>query len=444
MAQATYHLTQLPNGVRLATAEMPHMESVAVGLWAGVGSRHEPARLNGAAHFLEHMLFKGTTRRSARAISRAVDGLGGYLNAFTSEEHTCYYAKAGAEHLGALGDVLSDMYRHSRLQAIEFERERGVIREEILRVADQPAQLVEDLLAAAVWPDHPLGRPLSGTLESVAALERGRLVDFWRDSYHARTTVLSVAGPVEHTTVIRTLGPSLAGMPAGRAPRFSRWVGGKPGHRSLSVRLEHRDSEQTQLALGFPAPGRHDPRRFAMRVVSAILGENMGSRLFQSLRERRGLCYSIQTATDALAETGLFSISAGLDAENLREALRLIRLELDRLCTTAVGRRDLQQAKDYLIGQHRLGLESTTNQMTWLGESLLGHGRIVEPDEARHALEAVSAAEVQIAAQECFGAGNRSALSAGGRRALVVVGPFDGDEATLLRWFQRPGALRRK
>ena len=410
------------------------MESVAVGLWAAVGSRYESARLNGAAHFLEHMLFKGTARRSARAISRAVEGLGGYLNAFTSEDHTCYYAKAGAEHLEALGDVLTDMYQHSRLPAAEVERERGVIREEILMVADQPAQLIEDLLAAAVWPDHPLGRPLSGTLESVAALERERLVDFWRGGYHARTTVLAVAGRVEHPRVVRTLAPLLESMPASRTPRFTRWADGKAENGALHVRIERRDSEQTQLALGFPAPGRQDPQRFAVRVLSAILGENMGSRLFQALRERRGLCYSIHTATDVLAETGLFSISAGLDAENLRPALRLIRREMDALCAQPVRPRELRQAQDYLVGQHRLGLESTTNQMTWLGESLLGHGRIVEPDEARRALESVTAAEVQTAARACFGAAGRDAYT-GGRRALVVVGPFDCGEETLRSFF---------
>ncbi len=438
MSQATYHLSRLPNGLHIATAEMPHMESVAVGLWAAVGSRHEPARLNGAAHFLEHMLFKGTAQRSARAISRAVEGLGGYLNAFTSEDHTCYYAKASAEHLRALGDVLTDMYRHSRLQPAEFERERSVIREEILMVADQPSQLIEDLLAAAVWPGHPLGRPLSGTLQSVAALERARLIDFWRAGYHARTTVLAVAGRVEHAQVMRTLAPLLESMPTGRAPRFVRWADVSDRRRvALDVRLERRDSEQTQLALGFPAPGRHDPRRFAVRVLSAILGENMGSRLFQSLRERRGLCYSVNSATDALAETGLFSISAGLDAENILPALGLIRRELRTLCAQPVRPRELRQAQDYLLGQHRLGLESTTSQMTWLGESLLGYGRIVDPDEPRRALEAVTAQDVQAAAQDCFGDTAPRGGSTGGRRALVIVGPFEGDEAALRRAFDR-------
>ncbi|MBV9657912.1 MAG: insulinase family protein [Verrucomicrobia bacterium] len=437
MARAAYYFSTLPNGLRIATAEMPQMESVAVGHWAAVGSRHEPARLHGAAHFLEHMLFKGTARRSARAISRAVEGLGGELNAFTSEDHTCYYAKAGAEHLDAVGDVLADLYRHSRLAPTEIARERGVIAEEIRAVADQPAQLIEDLLAATVWPRHPLGRALSGTLESVAALRREGLVDFWRGGYHARSTVLTVAGRVEHATVVKTLGRRLATLPAGPTPRFQRWPNARratDGERGFNVCIERRESEQTQLALGFPAPGRQDERRFAVRLLSTILGENMGSRLFQSLRERRGLCYSVQSAADALVETGMFSIGLGLEAENVRAALTLIRQELGRLMEKAVGRKELRQAQDYLVGQHRLSLESTTNQMSWLGESILGHGRVVAPEDVRGALERVTPAEVQAAARGCFSDGAPVAGFCGGCRALVVVGPCAATEAELRRW----------
>ena len=186
---AVYHLDVLPNGLRIATAEMPHMASVSLGLWAAVGARHEAARLNGAAHFLEHVLFKGTRRRDAQQISGEVEALGGGLEAFTAEDHTCYYAKAEAKHLPQLGDVLSDLYRHSRFPAVEVERERGVIREEIMMYADQPAQVAEELLAAAMWPGHPLGRPLAGTEESVASLKRSELMDFWKAGYCARSSV---------------------------------------------------------------------------------------------------------------------------------------------------------------------------------------------------------------------------------------------------------------
>ena len=422
-----YHLTTLPNGLRVATAEMPHMASVCVGLWAGVGSRHEPARLNGAAHFLEHLLFKGTRRRSARRISGEVEGVGGYLDAFTAEDHTCYYAKAEASRLAQLGDVLADLYTQSRLPAVEVERERGVIREEIQMYQDQPAQVAEELLAAAVFPRHALGRPLAGTLPSVSALKRDDLLGFWQAGYGARSTVLAVAGRVTHADVLSQVATLLSAMPTGKTPRFARWqpaVGEK-----ACVVIDRRDTEQTQVVLGFRGAGRHDPRRFAVRLMSTILGEKMDSRLFQSLRERRGLCYSVQSETAAFAETGLLTISVGLDAKQLRPALGLIRKELDRLRAQPVGRRELREARDYLIGQHRLGLESTTNQMMWLGESLLGHNRIIGPHEAEEAFAKLTPEDVQTAARECFEEGFR---------AMVAVGPVEASEDELLRWFGPP------
>ena len=233
---------------------MPHMASVCVGLWAAVGGRHENARLNGVAHFLEHLLFKGTKRRSARRISGEVESLGGYLDAFTAEDHTCYFAKAEAGRMAQIGDVLSDIYQHSRLPAAEVERERGVIREEILMYQDQPAQVAEELLAAAVWPRHPLGRPLAGTLETVSSLRRDELLGFWQSAYHARSTVLAVAGRVTHAEVLAQVAPALSGMPSGRVPRFTRWPPPTRGMKPVAI-VGKRDVEQVQLVLGFQAAG---------------------------------------------------------------------------------------------------------------------------------------------------------------------------------------------
>jgi predicted Zn-dependent peptidase len=436
-----YHLSVLPNGLRVATAEMPHMASVCIGLWAGVGSRHESARLNGAAHFLEHLLFKGTRRRTARRISGEVEALGGYLDAFTSEDHTCYFAKAEADRLPALADVLADLYQHSQMPPIEVERERGVIREEIMMYRDQPAQVAEELLAAAMWPAHPLGRPLAGTEESLAALRREDLLAFWRAGYHARSSVLAVAGNIRHADVLTQVAPLLAALPAGRQRGFARWRPGAspdstvkrrrtkqsvPPGSAPRVVVDRRDSEQVQLALGFVAPGRHDDDRFATRVLSALLGEKMDSRLFQSLRERRGLCYSVQSDLATFAETGLLSISAGLEAKHVPGALRLIRQELDRLCAEPVGARELRETRDYLVGQHRLGLESTTNQMMWLGESVLGHGRVIDPEEITRQLNRIDAAAIRAAACAC---------GVAGFRALVAVGPLEHAAEELLEAF---------
>ena len=413
----------LPNGLRIATAEMPHMASVSVGLWAAVGARHEPARRNGAAHFLEHVLFKGTRRRDAQQISGEVEALGGALEAFTAEDHTGYYAKAEAIHLPQLADVLADIYRCSRFPAVEVERERGVIREEIMMYADQPAQVAEELLAAAVWPGHPLGRPLAGTEESVTSMRRADLIDFWKTGYCARSSVMAVAGRVRREEVIDCLEPLFRSMPPGARPRFRRWRERNPAPR---VSVDRRDSEQVQLMLGYTAPGRRDETRFAARVLSAILGEKMNSRLFQNLRERRGLCYSVQSETSTYEETGLLSISVGLEARRLLEALRLIKAEADALEREGVTPQELREARDYLVGQHTLAMESTTNQMMWLGDSLLTHGRLVDPDWMRERLRAVSARDVQAQA---------SAILGGGLRGLAAVGPITATDDKLLRHY---------
>ena len=326
--------------------------------------------------------------------------------------------------MAQLGDVLADLYQHSRLPAVEVERERGVIREEILMYQDQPAQVAEELLAAAVWPRHPLGRPLAGTLESVSSLQRGELLDFWHAGYHGRSTVLAVAGRVTHAEVLAKVAPALASMPAGRTPRYTRWK--LPAAKTPRAVVDRRDTEQAQLVLGFVAPGRRDPARFATRLLNAVLGEKADSRLFQSLRERRGLCYSVQSEFSTLADTGLLTISVGLDAKHLRAALGLIRREIDRLCDQLPGARETREARDYLVGQHRLGLESTTNQMMWLGESLLGHDRVVLPADVEGAFATLTPADVQAAAKACLRQGFR---------ALVAVGPVEAANDELLGWF---------
>ena len=427
MPLATYHLSRLANGLRVATAEMPAMESVSVGIWAGVGGRHESESTNGAAHFLEHLLFKGTRRRTASAIAREVEGLGGDLNAFTSEDHTCYFAKAEARHLPRVADVLLDMYQRSTLPAEEVERERGVIREEILMGHDQPAQVAEELLTSTFWPLHPVGRPLTGTVESVAALRRADLTGFWRAGYASGNTVVTVAGPVTHRDVLADLGSVLGRTRPGTRAKFRR-VRLAGAARDIVVRVQRQEVEQVQLTIGFPGPGRHDPRRFAVRVLSAVLGENMSSRLFQRLREERGLCYSVHTHLETLHETGMFSVTMGLEADRLAETLELIRLELSRITSKRVTREELQRAKDYLVGQHRLSLESTTNQMSWLGETLLAYDRVVDPDDARAKLAAVTAADVQGVARDCF-------LGAG-RVVVAAVGPVTLSDEQISRVFR--------
>ncbi len=416
-----YRLTTLPNGARIASVEMPHMRSVAVGFWAGVGGRHESAAQNGISHFLEHLLFKGTKARNARQITEGIEGIGGYLNAFTTEDHTCYYAKAAVAHFGELCEVLSDMYLRSQFPKSEIEREREVIREEILMYRDQPSQHAQELLTQTMWPSHPLGRPLTGTLETIAALDRSHFVDYRRAHYNARNTIVTVAGPLPHERVVAELTKQLRQLPAGRAPRYTR---ARLPQQPARVTLHTQDTEQTHLAMGFHAFGRSDSRRYALKLLSVILGENMSSRLFQKLREQRGYCYHVSTNMVALADAGAICISAGLDMSKLKSALTLILKELQTICAKKPKPDELRKARDYAIGITLMGLESTTNQIMWMGESMLGYGKILDPAECERAIHAVTAEEIQAVACHCL---NR------GRLGVAVVGPSK-DAASIEGW----------
>lgn len=411
MTHYHYRLTRLKNGVRIASVEMPHMQSASVGLWAGIGGRHEPEKLSGISHFIEHLLFKGTKKRNARKITEAVEGIGGYLNAFTTEDHTCYYAKAGAAHLPTLCDVLSDMYLNSQFAPAEIEKEREVIREEIRMYHDNPAQHVQEMLSQTMWPGHPLGRPLTGTAESISSLDRAQMLRYLRDFYNGRTTIVTVAGKVSHEEVVAQLEPALGKLPPGKAPRFSRF---RVTNGESKVSLYTQETEQTHLAMGFYAIGRSDERRYALKLLSVILGENMSSRLFQKLREKHGFCYSVQSGMVALADAGLINISAGLDTGKLQKALRVILQEVENFCHKPPSRGELRKAQDYTLGQTLMGLESTTNQMMWMGESLLGHGKILDPVEIEKKILTVTPEQIQAVAGHCL---NRARLG------VAIVGP---------------------
>jgi len=406
-----YRLTQLKNGTRIATAEMPHMQSASIGVWAGVGGRHEAGELSGISHFIEHLLFKGTKKRTARKITEAVEGIGGYLNAFTTEDHTCYYAKACSSHLPDLCDVLSDMYLNSQFPPAEIEREREVIAEEIRMYKDNPAHHVQELLSQTMWHKHPLGRPLTGTIKSISSFTRAKLMNFMRLNYNGRTTIVTAAGKVSHDEVVAQLKPELEKIPAGNVPRFSRY---RVASSQPKVSLYTQETEQTHLAMAFYSFGRLDGRRFALKLLSVMLGENMSSRLFQKLREKYGFCYSVQSGMVALADAGVINISAGLDTGKLRKALRVILEEVEACCHKAPSRAELRKAQDYTMGQTLMGMESTTNQMMWLGESLLGHGKILDPVKIQERICAVTPEQIQSVACHCLRRG---------RLGVAIVGP---------------------
>jgi len=422
-----YRTTVLPNSVRIATCTMPHMRSVSVGLWIAVGGRYESEEFCGISHFLEHLLFKGTKNRSAKEITEAVEGVGGFINAFTTEDHTCFYAKAAAQHLSRMAGVLCDMYMNSVFAESEIDRERDVIEEEILMYKDQPGQFSQELLTKAMWPQHALGRPLTGSVESITRITRKHLLNFVKKHYNGLSTIVTVAGHCSHEEAVELFRKGLKGLRRGSTSAFQRWNRVKRDRRILTSRDE---TEQIHLALGYHAINRTNDRRHALKLLSVILGENMSSRLFQQLRERYAYCYSIHSGTTVLEDSGLLSIHVGLEPEKLRSALQAIRRELGKICSHPPTRKELYQAQEYTIGQNDMSLESTTNQIMWMGESLLAYDRVLDPEEVQAKFKEVTREQIQGIANLCF---------VPERMGIAVVGPVEN--ARVERWVTVAGLV---
>lgn len=392
-----YRVSRLENGLVIATGEMPHMSSVSMGLWVGVGGRHEPAPLCGVSHFIEHLLFKGTRKRSARQISQEVEGVGGDLNAYTSEENTCYFSKGCHDRFDTLLDVMMDMVLHSKFDPAEIEKERMVIKEELAMYLDQPQQHVLELLNEITWPDHPLGRSITGTEVTVAAMQRPDLLSYLKTHYVAGNTLVTVTGRCRHNDVVNAVKPYAKHFAPGSAQPFLPATDGQTEPR---IRLFTKPTEQTQLALGVRTCSRHDERRYALRLLNTILGENMSSRLFQVIREDRGLAYSIGSSLGFFEDTGTLTVTAGLDDKNLQPTLKLVIQELKKLTERAPTKSEVQRGCDYLIGQMDLSLESTTNQMMWIGEQWLSYGRILPAAKIKERISAVSPAQIRQVARD--------------------------------------------
>jgi predicted Zn-dependent peptidase len=408
-----HQVHRFENGVTLATASMPHMASVSVGLWVGVGGRFEAIERHGASHFIEHMLFKGTKRRTAHEISQAVEGVGGYLNAFTGEENTCFYAKARAEHFEHLLDVLMEMFLESKFDTAEIEKEREVIKEELAMYQDQPHHLVHEILNETMWPNHPLGRPLTGSIESLDHLGRKELIAFRAEKYVAPAMVIAVAGNIDHAAAVKTVRRAVRRMPAAKRPGFVRVDSDQMQPR---IRFVAKQTSQLQLAIGIRVCCRHDERRFALRLLDTLLGENASSRLFQVLREDHGLTYCIHSNLSHFDDAGCLTISAGLDSSDLSKTMKLLVAELRRFIDRAPTVKELREARDYLIGQMEIGLESTENQMMWLGEHLLGYGKVISASEIKSRLREVGPTHVRQMAREFFQPD---------RISLAVVSPLE-------------------
>jgi predicted Zn-dependent peptidase len=392
-------LSRLKDGITVATVEMPHMASVSLGIWVGVGGRYEPAELNGVSHFIEHMLFKGTRRRSAKEISQSVEGIGGYLNAFTGEESTCFYSKARHDRFEQLLDVLTDMFLNSKFDPTEIAKERGVIKEELAMYMDQPHQLVQEVLNETLWPNHPLGRSLTGTEKTIDAMDRTKLVSYRRENYVAPTTLVTAAGNLSHEKIVRAVSRIAPKFAPGRRPHFQPVDDAQSEPR---IRAFTKETAQLQLALGIRTCSRHDERRFALRILNTLLGENMSSRLFQVIREDHGLAYSVHSCLVFFDDVGCEIISAGMDTDQIPRVMKLIMRELKQFTQKPPSAKEMRRTKDFLLGQIDISLESTENQMMWLGDQLIGYGKIIAPSEIKKRLSAVQPAEVRRVAQAFF------------------------------------------
>lgn len=399
MSKAIYEWRQIPNGPRLAVATLPESECAALSIYIPAGSRDEVDHPAGLAHFLEHMVFKGTQVRSARDISFEIENAGGLLNACTSEDQTVYEGQGEADLLPILAEVLCDMVWNASFPENEITLEREVISEEITMYKESPSDHIGDLISAALWDNHPLGNPISGTLESIAQIQRETLRRF-RDQHHFRQdVVIAVASPLPIDSVEKIISPHLPVRHFHRPPKILAFE--KHDGTPRSIR-ETRETDQIQLAIAWHCPGRHSETRHALRLLSMMLGESSSSRLFLELREDRGLCYQIGSDVTFFDETGAFEISAGLDPESREEALACIHREIDDLIAQGPKPGELDRAKRLTIAQSKLAFETTGAHATWAGEGVLNFGSIPSPTEWRNQILAVTDTDIQTIARQVF------------------------------------------
>ena len=394
-----YRETILDNGVGVLSFQMPEMNSVSLGIWINVGSRYENKKNNGVSHFLEHLLFKGSRKRSGRKIKEDIEGAGGSLNGFTSEECTCYLAKVVGEKLEGAIDVLTDMTLHPLLRKEDIERERGVIREEISRQKDLPMHYVHILFGQLMWGKHPLGLNACGTLESVNSLNRKDISGYRTNFYKPGNIVVAVAGKLEHERIVNTISRIFSSIhKSGRSkPSLLKKRQTKP-----QLIVETRKTQQTHICLGTRALPHGHPDRYVLGVLNIILGGNMSSRLFEEVREKRGLAYQIGSHVEKFLDTGVFLVSAGIDSRRIPDAIRIILKEMRKIREKNVLKKELLQAKEFCRGQILLSMEDTSSRMLWLGENKLALGRVPTVREILAGVEKVTAEDLQCLAAELF------------------------------------------
>jgi predicted Zn-dependent peptidase len=412
--------TVLPGGIRVLSESVPGVRSVAFGVWIGVGSRDESPALSGASHYLEHLLFKGTKRRDALEISAALDEVGGELNAFTAKEYTCFYARVLDVDVPIAVDVICDMVTSSVLSAHEVDNERGVILEEIAMHDDDPGDSVHDEFASLVWPQDPLGRPVLGTVETIGAMSRTAINGYYRRRYRPEQLVITAAGNVDHAKLVRLVKRAFAGIPVDDSamPAHPR-KGKRVPEFTVASATRHRQTEQANLVLGCAGLHRGDERRFAAGVLNAAVGGGMSSRLFQSVRERHGLAYSVYSFASHYADAGMFGVYAGCHPKRVQQVLDISREELAAVAAGGLTAAELERGRGQMRGGFVLGLEDTGSRMSRLGKSELVYGELMTVNEVIAAIDSVTLDDVQEIAADLF---TRPT-------SLAVIGPYnDGQE----------------
>ncbi|MGW8551233.1 M16 family metallopeptidase [Streptomyces albidoflavus] len=421
----TVRRTTLPGGLRVVTETLPSVRSATFGIWVNVGSRDETPTLNGATHYLEHLLFKGTAKRSALDISAAVDAVGGEMNAFTAKEYTCYYARVLDTDLPLAIDVVCDMLTGSLIAPEDVDAERGVILEEIAMTEDDPGDCVHDLFAHTMLGDTPLGRPVLGTVDTINALGRDQIARFYKRHYDPTRLVVAAAGNVDHARVVRQV--RAAFDRAGALERTdAEPTAPRAGSRTLrangKIEVVNRRTEQAHVILGMPGLARTDDRRWAMSVLNAALGGGMSSRLFQEVREKRGLAYSVYSYTSGFADCGLFGVYAGCRPSQVDDVLRICRDELDAVAGGGLSDDEVSRAIGQLAGSTVLGLEDTGALMNRIGKSELCWGEQMSVDDMLAKISAVTPDEVREVARDILGQ----------RPSLSVIGPLKDKQAARL------------
>jgi len=412
-----YEKSVLDTGLRILTSSLPHTRSVSVGLYVGAGSRYEDDSVAGISHFLEHMLFKGTTKRqSPREIAEAIEGVGGVMNAATDKELTVYWAKVPVDHFSSALDVLLDQLLSSRLDPVELERERKVVIEELAMVEDSPGEIAGLLFDELMWPNQALGRDVGGSEASVQGISRDAMIEYLRTQYVPQNVVLSVAGNLEHEQIVdaaRELTTSWS--PA--APRT--WEPARDGQSAIRVGLRSKRTEQAQILLGYPAYSAFHPDRYVLDVMNTILGEGMSSRLFMEIREIRGLAYDVHSSVARYLDTGALVVGAAVDPKKADECIRAIRGELDKLRADRVPESELTKAKEYIKGRILLRMEDSRAVSSWMGGQELLRREVRSIDDVVAAVEAVTTVDIQRVAQD---------IIQEQRANLAVVGPYRSQE----------------